>query len=474
MKQKLHSPRRALGLLVIAAAAALAMLTAASSSHATVASHAVSPAVSGVGGRPEISGPQQMHPGVTFSCQSRPLDGSQGARCYQPSQIQNAYGYSGLLASGVNGAGKTIVIIDAFQNPTIQQDLQTFDSTFGLPNPTLNIIAPQGLTPFDPNDDNQFGWAVEIGLDVQAAHAMAPGATIDLVLATSNDDAALLAATKYVVDNHIGDVISQSYGEAEQCMDPSLLAQQHALFAKAVSQGQTVFASSGDSGAAQPACAGDGAIEAASTPASDPSVTGVGGTTLNADTTTGAYIGETAWTEPFGCNPPAVDPSDVNCSGGGFSAVYGRPSWQASQVKSNARGVPDVAYNAGLAGGVLVHLGFLNALLGLPNTVFFIVGGTSAGSPQWAALTADADQLAGHDLGNINPTLYHLGQAKPFYNADFRDITTGNSDVAEISGGFGAGKGWDPVTGLGTPYAAHLLPNLGNGGQGPPAPPAPH
>lgn len=92
---------------------------------------------------------------------------------------------------------------------------------------------------------------------------------------------------------------------------------------------------------------------------------------------------------------------------------------------------------------------------------FFLFGGTSAGSPQWAALTADADQMAGHDLGNINPSLYHIGQAPTLYAMNLHDITTGNNDVSEIGGnGFDAGKGWDPVTGLGTPNAAKLLPSL--------------
>ena len=208
------------------------------------------------------------------------------------------------------------------------------------------------------------GWAEEITLDVLWAHAMAPGANIVLAEAASNSDADLLATTKYVVDHHIGDVISQSFGEAEQCMDPTLMTEQHAVFAKAVSEGYTVFASSGDSGASQGNCStGTTPLLSASTPASDPNVTGVGGTTLAADIN-GNYIGETAWTEQFfGCNPPDTD--DINCSGGGFSTVYSRPSWQASQNKNEARGVPDVSYNAGVNGGVLTHCGICNLLNGL-------------------------------------------------------------------------------------------------------------
>ncbi|HZU75135.1 MAG TPA: S53 family peptidase, partial [Dehalococcoidia bacterium] len=299
-------------------------------------------------------------------------------------------------------------------------------------------------------------------------HAVAPGAKIVLVEGASNNDTDLYNATKYAVDHNLGDVISQSFGEAETCMDPKVLKKQHALFAEAAAKGITVFASSGDSGASQFNCDGTAAILAASTPASDPLVTGVGGTTLNADSATGAYLGETAWTEQlFGCNPPALDPSDINCSGGGFSTLYGRPFYQVGVpgTQRGHRGVPDVAYDAGVNGGVLTHCGVCNALFGLDPanpTIFFIFGGTSAGSPQWAGITTLGDQLAHRRLGFINPALYRISQIPALYKQAFHDVTAGNNDVAEIGGqGYDAAKGWDPVTGLGTPNVAVLEPLLG-------------
>ena len=454
MKQTLRSARsaRVVSMLAFAALIVGALVGASAANAAGPISHPIHVS-------PQVGGPQARQ-GELFGCESRPISGARGARCYTPQEIQQAYGYSGLLSSGVDGSGKTIVIIDAFQNPYIKSDLSIFDSTFGLPDPKFSVIHPGGLTRFNINDPNQDGWAFEIQLDVEYAHAMAPGANIVLALAKSNDDSDLLATTRYVIDNHIGDVISQSFGEAEQCMDPTLLAEQHTLFAQAVSEGYTLFASSGDSGASQFNCDGTAAIEAASTPASDPNVTGVGGTTLSAKDPSGDYVSETAWTEIFGCNPPAIDPSDVNCSGGGFSTIYPRPSYQGG---SNAgRGVPDVAYNAGVNGGVLTHCGVCNLVFGAGSatdpTIFWIFGGTSAGSPQWAGLTADADQMAGADLGNINPQLYGLESSQ---GSVFHDIVKGNNDVAELGGaGFSAGTGWDPVTGLGTPNAALLLPAL--------------
>ncbi|HKO29230.1 MAG TPA: S53 family peptidase [Solirubrobacteraceae bacterium] len=396
------------------------------------------------------------------------MDGSQGPRCYQATQVQNAYNVTPLLNRGIDGTGRTIVVIDAYGSPSMASDLQDFDAAMGLPAPNFSQIAPAGAPPaFDPNDGNQIGWGVETSLDVEWAHAIAPGANIVLAVAPSNNDSDLLNVLQYVVAHHVGDVITQSYGEAEDCMDPALLAEQHQAFAAAAQEGITVFASSGDSGASQPACDPNSTAAqlAVSTPASDPLVTGVGGTTLTANTSTGAYIGETAWTEPFGCNPPAIASDDVNCSGGGFSSLFSRPAFQASTYKGAhalTRGVPDVAYNAGASGGVLVHIGFYLELLGYPADapIFFIVGGTSAGSPQWAGLAADGDQLAGRALGDINPALYAISNAKRQYSAGLHDITTGNNDVSEIGDGYNAGTGWDPVTGLGTPNAANLLPLL--------------
>jgi subtilase family serine protease len=432
---------------------------------ATPAAAAARPVAHRITVDPDIHPAGAQSPAGTFGCQTRPMDGSAGPRCYQASQIQNAYNITPLLNRGINGAGRTIVVVDAYGSPTMAADLHDFDVAMGLPDTTFTQIAPAGAAPaFDPTNDNQIGWGVETSLDVEWAHATAPGANIVLAVAKSNEDADILATTKAVVDGNLGDVVSQSFGEAEACMDPALLREQHALFATAVHKGITLIASSGDSGASQPACDPNStaALKAASTPASDPNVTGVGGTTLYADTSTGAYQRETTWTEPFGCNPPAVGDSDVNCSGGGYSTLYSRPDYQSAMQKNPARGVPDVAYNAGSSGGVLVHIGFYLQLLGYgaDDPIFFIVGGTSAGTPQWAGLVADADQLGGHRMGNINPALYSIAQGKKQYASALHDITVGTNDVEEIGGGYSAGPGWDAVTGLGSPNAANLVPLL--------------
>jgi subtilase family serine protease len=348
--------------------------------------------------------------------------------------MRHAYNVDSLINTGFDGRGKTIVIIDAYQSPNIVLQLNTFDSFYALPglnglgnpaNPALGTftqIAPDGLTPFVVGNRNMTGWAEEISLDVLWSHAIAPGANIVLVLAKSNQNADILSATKYAVDNNLGDVISQSFGENESCEDPNLLAQQHELFAEATTKSITIFASSGDNGAAQGSCDGTSAVQAVSSPASDPLVTAVGGTELHAaryclavlgcnpaaNPSAGTYQSEVVWNEPaFGSG------------GGGFSVVYDEPSYQQGTIHGGKQlGVPDVSYNAAVLHGVLTYLN----IPGIPSG-FYLFGGTSAGSPQWAAILAIADEQAGYDLGFINKALYHIGQAQSHYAASFFDVT---------------------------------------------------
>ena len=373
---------------------------------------------------------------VRFGCQL-----SVPAGCYGPDQIRAAYSVTPLLTAGFDGTGSKIAIIDAYGDPLLATNVANFDSVWGLAAPDLHVIAHFGVDPTSPA--NADGWAGETELDVQWAHAIAPGATINLVVAKSNDDKDILDATQYAIDNNLGDVVSQSFGESEQCMDPTQLARQHALFASAAAQGISLFASSGDQGAGIPTCSGTPAyFKGASTPATDPNVTAVGGTTLHADGRSGAYQSEATWNESaiFG---------DAVAGGGGVSTLFARPDYQAPFVKdTHAREVPDVSYSAAVFNGVIVAF----------RGVFFRFGGTSAGSPQWAALTAIADQMAGGRLGSLNKTLYKLGKSGAA-SSYFHDIADGSSNSIPALGagsgtpidGFTAVPGYDMATGLGTP-----------------------
>jgi subtilase family serine protease len=399
-------------------------------------------------------------PGILRKCQK-------AGTCYGPDQMRVAYGFQPLLDRGIDGSGRTIVIIDAYGSNTLANDLGLFNQYFGVPASMVNVIYPDGA-PSPTTASNAFVWKAETTLDVEWAHAIAPGAAIDLVVAKSNDDADLLSATQYVADHNLGDVLSQSYGEAEQCMDPRVFAAQHSVFDQLTRQGVTLLASSGDQGAAQPSCDGRSYVKAASTPASDPNVTAVGGTKLVAQPATadadgfvaavgGNYISESVWNEAIGSS-----------GGGGVSAFYSRPSYQAPVVKdSRMREIPDISYNAAVTGGVLGVLSCGPAECGLAQaTYFFRFGGTSAGSPQWAALVAMADQLAGGRVGAINKALYRLGKS-PFASTFFHDVTVGDNSVAADAGtpgtpitGYSAAPGFDMATGWGSPNATALVPAL--------------
>jgi subtilase family serine protease len=267
------------------------------------------------------------------------------------------------------------------------------------------------------------------------------------VVSKSDMDSDILAAQQYVVNHNLGDVLSQSFGEGETCMDSSVFAAQHQAFVQARAEHMTVFASAGDDGSAQPDCNGDGGFFlSASTPASDPLVTGVGGTHLNANFTTGQYHSESVWND-------SGTSVDIGAGGGGFSTQYLRPSYQGFANYSQWRGVPDVSYNADIFGGVLAVCSECNG----GTAAFFIFAGTSSGSPQWAAIAALADQGAGHRLGFLNPMLYGIGfSVAGFFS--FHDVTTGNNawDVAGVRG-YSARRGWDAASGLGSPNAANLI-----------------
>ena len=425
-------------------------------------------------------GPQVTLDGVggqyaLFRCQ-RGVDPF-GRTCYDPFQMRHAYGIDSLIAAGYDGTGHTIVIVDAFDDPFLPGDLASFDTFYGLPAPNFTQVYPDGPTSFDSD------WAAEMTLDVEWSHAIAPGANIVLVHAKSNNDADILSAIRYAVDNDLGDVISMSFGEDERCVGSpgsDLISAYHDVFVAATQKHITLFASSGDQGAALPTCDGNSWSKAVSSPASDPLVTGVGGTELQAvgypssctDSSTcnppivpGTYQGEIVWNEgPLGDFSNLL--GNTEATGGGFSVIYGEPPYQNGTDGlhgGHQRAVPDVAYNAAIFHGVLVQF-----LVGNGGGTF-LFGGTSCGAPQWAALTAIANQKAGARLGFLNKAIYDIG--KHGNQTAFHDITTGNNSALEFDStnnpvlitGFSAGTGWDATTGFGSPIGTTVVDALIHG-----------
>ncbi|HET7012666.1 MAG TPA: S53 family peptidase [Streptosporangiaceae bacterium] len=429
---------------------------------------------------------------------------SVGRRCFTPTSMQNSYNLGPLHAAGKEGQGVTVAIIDSFGDPNIESDLNVFNNAMGLPHmcgepgvtcasdmPTFQHEFWNGKTVVKapPPGSNGAGsqtrniWALETALDVEWVHSIAPKANILNV--TTNPAETLgvqgfpqmMNAEQFIVDHHLATVISQSFAAAEETFasTQSLMNLRHA-FVSAAANGVTVLGSSGDSGTANSTFTpvknpGVFPFPTVEWPASDPLVTSVGGTYLCTNPVTGAGVDNTD--PPVNCQGQPNREVGWVGSGGGFSHVFAKPSYQntlpaGSTAIGSMRGVPDISYQASSRTGVLVYdtapgdaSGGLNCSPGNPCSAgWYVVGGTSASCPQWAALVAIAGQIAGHGLGLINPKLYSLATS-PNYGSYFYDVTTGNNEqVGSGVPGFPATQGWDPVTGLGTPNAANLVPAL--------------
>ncbi len=369
--------------------------------------------------------------------------------CYTPSFMRAAYNFP----SSLDGTDQTILIVDAFGSPTIQNDLAVFDRIFSIPPPpSFTVFCPEGCPPFNPrNPHGEADWALETSLDVEYAHAMAPGANIVLVVAATNSGNAINVAESMAIKRYPGSIMSQSFGipEIQVSGNNPQIIQAEKNYAAAAAAGITVLASAGDSGATNGSSAPNALF-----PSSDPLVVAVGGTEgspypgglatcrITSQSCEGRYGGEQVWNEP----------QFASATGGAPSLFFGVPSYQ-NGLGLKARTTPDISYNAAVNGGVLVYTTFL----GFP--ALFIVGGTSAGSPQWAAIFAMANQLAGKALGFINPALYSLAQSTA-YALDFHDITKGNNQLVGTPLGFTAGPGYDDASGWGTPDVARLVLDL--------------
>lgn len=300
---------------------------------------------------------------------------------------------------------------------------------------------------------------------MDTVHDIAPGATINLIIASSPSGNVLNNAEQYAVSNHLGDVMTMSFGSNEADIHGNNIQwkQADATFQQAVAQGMSIFSSSGDTGAT-----GGDATANASFPASDPNVTSTGGTNLfvaaDADSTgvsdSGTYASEYVWNDsdpatcPFGCTDGIF-----GATGGAASSLFSAASYQKAASGMTARSTSDVAFNASVYTATLIYLGFFPAASG--ENGFYFFGGTSEASPAWAAIGADLDQAHGSDLGPLNPILYGLAASPTSYAADFHDVTVGNNNFpTATSPGSSAKTGYDMPTGLGTPIVSGLLGSL--------------
>ena len=308
---------------------------------------------------------------------------------FTPAQLRHAYGFDQIeFGNGTlqgDGSGQTIALVTAYHNPTIQNDLAAFDAYFGLPDPpSFRVVAQDGSTNYpvvDPAGPGTINWELETALDVQWAHAMAPGASIILVEANSPSFADLVQSGVDWARRQTGvSVISMSFGAAEWSNETGLDTY---FTTPGGHNGVTFLAASGDTG------------NPGTYPAFSPNVLAVGGTTLSLDGSNN-ILSETAWSG----------------SGGGISVYESQPSYQTGVVTQSTtkRTSPDVAFDANPSTGVPVYDSYNS-----PAAPWVKVGGTSFSSPAWAGLIAVANQgrkLAG--LGTLDgrndtlPKLYSL------------------------------------------------------------------
>jgi subtilase family serine protease len=447
-----------------------------------------------------------------------------GIHCYTPQQIRDAYGVSTVPDKG---DGQTIVLVDSYGTPTGAQDLQTFHDTFfaNEPDPSFDEVYPNGKPKYTSCRGNGTqhsgpcaaeGWAGEATLDIEWAYAMAPHAHIVLLAVPPAETLGvqgmpnLFKAISGAIDRYpSGTVFSMSFGFPEQDFAggsaKAQVAKYDAVFQKGLAKGDTFFASSGDYGstgtAKQQHESTSFSQPTVSYPASSPYVTAAGGTQLQYQWTW-EPTSDIPFTADGNFNPAyfAATPDGNNqnvvwneswlpaATGGGSSVIYPRPSWQdsvASRITDtngnpvNARGLPDISWNAAVNGGVLVWTSYF------PKDsppAFHIYGGTSAASPQLAGLTALVNEQradAGKGpIGYLNPVLYgghgagvndvvptHQGAPGVVsgdlvnnrlfdYNGDGNPVTPGPVP------GWPTTTGWDETTGFGTPDAPAFLSAL--------------
>jgi kumamolisin len=350
--------------------------------------------------------------------------GSSHPSGYGPNQLVSAYDVQPLHRQGLNGQGQTLAFIEI--DGIDSGDLTHFDNTYHLPSAQLKVFVPKGTNgALDPGP--------ETTLDLEYAHAIAPAARLEAyeVIRVGdfvNYSGALADAVRAALAGGATEISISLRGTGSIiCSTKWASRNLHAPLQEAANHGVAVFSASGDDGDLP--CNGVIAIFPGTVyPASDPNVTAVGGTTLTV-TRSGSYGGEVAWSG----------------SGGGISTDFKRPSWEvgSSNIGSD-RGVPDVAWDADPASGVPVYF----------QGSWSRVGGTSLGSPCWAALWALASQYhhqrTGKNLGFANPLIYKLATGSSYHRL-FHDVTSGNN------GSYQAGPGWDAVTGWGSPDANNLV-----------------
>jgi subtilase family serine protease len=362
---------------------------------------------------------------------------------YTPSELRTAYDINPLISNGDNGTGQTVAIfeLDGYQ----PSDINAYLSNYGLGGAKYSNVLVDGVT-------NTAGdGAIEVELDMETVSAIAPSATQKIYIGP-NSNTGVNDTYNQIVSDDTAKVVSTSWGECEADSGTSELTALDTIFKQAATQGQAIFAASGDAGAYDCGTTSLGV----DSPADDPNVVGVGGTSLTTGTG-GTYQSEIAWSDPSNTNP---GPTGAG-SGGGYSTQFTRPGYQTGTNLTNAnREVPDVSADADPNTGYSVYCTVAVSDCG---SGWLVVGGTSAAAPLWAALATDVNQylavLSQPTLGSASTAIYTLYNTSQTYSA-YHDVTSGNNLH------FTATAGYDVTTGIGTPDAWNFARDLASASTG--------
>jgi len=352
-------------------------------------------------------------------------DRTQPAGTFIPPQVAQVYSFPTAPTGASGGAGQTIGIIELGGGYNPADITNYFLNTIGLKAPTVTAMTLDGGSN-DPTNANSAD--AEVLLDIEVAGSVAPGANIVVYFTTNTDQGFQDAISTAIHDTaNNPSVISISWGGPESTWSQTAINSMDTTCQSAAALGISITVAAGDNGSSDGESGNN-----VDFPASSPHVLGCGGTALTASN--GQCQSEVVWNDQA---------SSGGATGGGVSAVFPLPVWQANagvpgSAATGGRGVPDVAGDASPGTGYQI----------LVDGQQEVVGGTSAVAPLWAGLIALLNQQLGRNVGFLNPQIYSLGE-KPFF-----DITSGNN------GAFSADTGWDACTGLGSPNGQLLLTSL--------------
>lgn len=376
--------------------------------------------------------------------ESQPCTQGASSGGYTAGQIAAAYGLSDLYAAGDGGSGTTVALFEL--EPYSASDIAAYQACYGTATPVTNITVDGG-----PGTGAGQG---EAALDIEDVIGLVPNASI-LVYEGANNGNAAMDTYRAIVSQNRAKVISTSWGLCEPQEGSAAAGAENDLFLEAATQGQTFFAATGDHGVKDCTSGTGSGTRTVDDPASQPWVTGVGGTSLSA---IGPPPSESVWNSSWNTGSGTAS----GATGGGVSSFWGVPSYQTGMVipqssvtcivahSTACREVPDVSADADILTGYSIYY----------NRRWSIFGGTSAAAPTWAALAALADAsvaCSGKSVGPANPALYQA--ARTAYGTYFNDVTSGNNSFGGLSG-FSAGGGYDMASGLGSPKGAAIAAAL--------------